>query len=381
MDLSFTPDQVALREAAAEFARRALVDDVIARDRSATFSHDLWRKCAEFGIQRAMFPAAYGGGDADIVTGMLLMEGLGQVCKDSGLLFALNGQVLTVQMPILLFGTEAQRERYLPPMCSGEWIGAHGMTEPGSGSDAFSMRTTARRDGDEYVINGSKTFTTSAPVADVFLVYATVDRGKGFMGVTAFIIERDTPGFRVGAEIDKLGLRTAPMAELSFDDCRVPVENRLGREGNGATIFGDAIEWERACTLATVLGAMQRQLDTCVAYAKTREQFGQPIGKFQAVAHRIADMKVRLETARLIVYRAGLSKMAQGKAPVESAIAKLYVSECWQQSCLDAVRIHGGYGFATGFEVERDLRDSIATTIYSGTSDIQRNIIARYLGL
>ncbi len=381
MDLSFTPEELSIREAAVEFGRRELADDVVARDRSATFSRDLWRKCAEFGIQRLPFPAEYGGEDADIITAMLLMEGLGQACKDSGLLFALNGQVLTVQMPILRFGTEAQRQRYLPRLCSGEWIGAHGMTEPGSGSDAFSLRTTARREGQEYVITGSKTFTTSAPFADVFLVYATVDRTRGFLGITAFIVERDTPGFRVGAEIDKMGLRTAPMAELYFDDCRVPIANRLGREGNGATIFGDAIEWERACTLASVLGAMQRQLDTCIAYAKTREQFGQPIGNFQAVAHRIADMKVRLETARLIVYRAGWSKKLHGKAAVESAIAKLYVSECWQQSCLDAVQIHGGYGYATEFEVERDLRDSIATTIYSGTSDIQRNIIARHLGL
>ena len=208
-----------------------------------------------------------------------------------------------------------------------------------------------------------------------------VDRTKGFLGVTAFIVERDTPGLRRWPGIDKMGLRTAPMAELFFDECRVPIENRLGNEGNGATIFGDAIEWERACTLATVLGAMQRQFDSCVAYAKAREQFGQPIGSFQSVAHRIADMKVRLETARLRCLQRGLEQEAHGKAAVDSAIAKLYVSECWQKSCMDAVQIHGGYGYATEFEVERDLRDSIATTIYSGTSDIQRNIIARHLGL
>jgi alkylation response protein AidB-like acyl-CoA dehydrogenase len=381
VDLSFTPEQLALKEAAITFARRGLADDVIARDRGATFSRDLWQRCAEFGIQGSAFPAKYGGEDADIITAMLLMEGLGQACKDGGLLFALNGQMWTVQMPILRFGTEAQRERYLPRLCSGEWIAAHGMTEAESGSDAFSLRTRARRDGDEYVLNGSKTFSTSAPFADVFLVYATVDRTKGFLGVTAFVVDRDTPGFHVGREIDKMGLRTAPMAELYFDDCRVPIGSRLGNEGNGATIFGDAIEWERACTLASVVGAMERQLETCVAYANAREQFGKPIGKFQAVANKIADMKVRLETARLIVYNAGWSKKVHGKAPMESAIAKLYVSECWQKSCMDAVQIHGGYGYTTDFEVERDLRDSIATTLYSGTSDIQRNIIARYLGL
>jgi alkylation response protein AidB-like acyl-CoA dehydrogenase len=381
MDLSFTPEQLALKDEAISFARRGLTDDVIARDRDATFSRDLWQRCAAFGIQGSAFPARYGGGDLDIIGAMLLMEGLGHGCKDSGLLFAINGQMWTVQMPILRFGNEAQRERYLPRLCSGEWIGAHGMTEAGSGSDAFSLRTTARLDGQEYVLNGSKTFATNAPYADVFMVFATLDRTKGFMGVTGFILDRDMPGFHVGKEIEKMGLRTAPMAELYFDDCRVPIENRLGREGNGATIFGDAIEWERACILASVIGAMERQLDECIAYANAREQFGKPIGTFQAVAHKIADMKVRLETARLIVYNAGWSKKVHGKAALESAIAKLYVSECWQKSCMDAVQIHGGYGYTTDFEVERDLRDSIATTIYSGTSDIQRSIIARYLGL
>ena len=381
MDLSFTPEQLALKEAAIEFARRGLVDDVIARDRDGSFSRQLWERCAAFGIQGCAFPAKYGGGDADIISAMLLMEGLGRACKDSGLLFAINGQMWTVQMPILRFGTEAQRERYLPRLCSGEWVAAHGMTEAESGSDAFSLRTTARRDGEEYVLNGSKTFSTNAPFADVFLVFATIDRKMGFMGVTAFLVDRDTPGFHVGREIEKMGLRTAPMADLVFEECRVPVESRLGKEGNGATIFGDAIEWERACILASVIGAMERQLAACIAYANAREQFGKPIGKFQAVANKIADMKVRLETARLIVYNAGLSKKVHGKAPMESAIAKLYLSECWQKSCMDAVQIHGGYGYTTDFEVERDLRDSIATTLYSGTSDIQRNIIARYLGL
>jgi alkylation response protein AidB-like acyl-CoA dehydrogenase len=381
VDLSFDPEQLALKEAAVSFAQRALSDDVIARDRSSSFSRELWLRCAEFGIQGSAFPAQYGGGDADIIDAMLLMEGLGRGSKDAGLIFAISGQMWTVQMPINRFGTDAQKERYLPRLCSGEWIGAHGMTEAESGSDAFSLRTTARLDGEEYVLNGSKTFSTNAPFADVFMVFATVDRKKGFMGVTAFIVDRDTPGFRVGREIEKMGLRTAPMAELIFEDCRVPVGNRLGREGNGATIFGDAIEWERACILASIIGAMERQLDACVTYANAREQFGRPIGEFQAVAHRIANMKVRLETARLIVYKAGWSKKTHGKAPMESAIAKLYLSECWQQSCIDAMQIHGGYGYTTDFEIERDLRDSMATTLYSGTSDIQRNIIARYLGL
>jgi alkylation response protein AidB-like acyl-CoA dehydrogenase len=236
-------------------------------------------------------------------------------------------------------------------------------------------------DGDCYVLNGTKMFCTMGPVADVFVVFATVDKKKGFMGVTGFIVEKDFPGFRVSREIEKMGLRTAPFAELIFEDCRVPVENRLGREGNGAAIFDDSIEWERSGILAGLLGAMERQIERCVKYAKERTQFGKAIGKYQSIANRIVDMKVRMETARLILYKVAWMKKAHGKAPKEAAIAKLYLSESWVKSCLDAIQIHGGYGYTIEYELERDLRDSIGSTIYSGTSEIQRNLIARYLGL
>jgi alkylation response protein AidB-like acyl-CoA dehydrogenase len=199
--------------------------------------------------------------------------------------------------------------------------------------------------------------------------------------VTGFIVEKGFPGFSVGKDIGKMGLRTAPMAELILDDCRVPVENRLGKEGIGAAIFDDAIEWERSCILASLIGGMERQLEECIQYSKDRVQFNKPIGKFQSVANKIVDMKVRLETARLILYKVAWMKKAQGKATMDAAIAKLYLSEAWVKSCLDAIQIHGGYGYTTEFELERDLRDSVAGTLYSGTSEIQRNIIARFLGL
>jgi alkylation response protein AidB-like acyl-CoA dehydrogenase len=381
MDFGFTEEQLAVKKSAARFAQKALNDEMIERDRDGSFSRELWSKCADFGIQGSAFPHRYGGSDADILSTMLLMEGLGYGCKDSGLIFAINGQMWTVQMPILRFGSEAQKDRYLPKLCSGEWIGAHGMTEPDSGSDAFSLRTSARLEGDHYILTGTKTFSTMATVANVFMVFATVDKRKGFMGVTAFIVERDFPGFSVGKDIGKMGLRTAPMAELILEDCRVPVENRLGREGNGAAIFEDAIEWERSCILASLLGGMERQLERCVEYAKLRKQFGKPIGKYQSVANKIVDMKVRMETARLVLYKLAWMKQAHGKATMDAAIAKLYLSESWIKSCLDAIQIHGGYGYTTEYELERDLRDSVASTLYSGTSEIQRNIIARYLGL
>jgi alkylation response protein AidB-like acyl-CoA dehydrogenase len=381
MDFELTEEHLAIKKGAARFAQKVLNDGVIERDKDSVFPRELWKKCADFGIQGSAFPQKYGGNEADILSTMLLMEGLGYGCKDSGLIFAINGQMWTVQMPILRFGSEAQKDKYLPKLCSGEWIGAHGMTEPDSGSDAFSLRTSARLEGDYYILNGTKTFSSNAPVADVFMVFATVDKSKGFMGVTAFLVERDFPGFGVGKEIGKMGLRTDPMAELILQDCRVPVANRLGKEGNGAIIFDDAIEWERSCILASLVGGMERQLERCIEYAKGRKQFGKPIGKYQSVANKIVDMKVRMETARLILYKVAWMKQAHGKATMDAAIAKLYLSESWVRSCLDAIQIYGGYGYTTEYELERDLRDSVASTLYSGTSEIQRNIIARYLGL
>jgi alkylation response protein AidB-like acyl-CoA dehydrogenase len=381
VDFEFSDDQLEFKKSAISFAQKALSDDVIERDRNGIFPRELWKKCAEFGIQGSAFPEQYGGLNTDIFSTMLLMEGLGYGCKDSGLIFAINGQMWTVQMPILRFGTDAQKEKYLPRLCSGELIGANGVTEPNSGSDAFSLATSAKREGDYYILNGTKTFCTSAPVADVFMVFATVDKRKGFMGVTAFLIEKDFPGFRVGRDIEKMGLRTAPMAELILEDCKVPVENRLGKEGNGAAIFEDTVEWERGCILASLLGSMERQLEQCVRFSRERKQFGKSIGKYQSIANKIVDMKVRLETSRLLLYKVAWTKQTRGKASMEAALAKLYISESWIKSCLDAVQIHGGYGYTTEYEVERDLRDSVGSTLYSGTSEIQRNIIARYLGL
>lgn len=381
MNYEFSEEQLEFKKSAVEFARKALNDEMIERDRGGVFSRDLWRKCADFGIQGSAFPERYGGLDADIFATMLLMEGLGYGCKDSGLIFALNGQMWTVQMPILRFGTDDQKDRYLPRLCNGELIGANGVTEPNAGSDAFSMATTAKRDGDSYILNGTKTFCTMAPDADLFMVFATVNKSRGFMGITAFLVERTFPGFRVGRDIEKMGLRTAPMAELILDDCRVPAANLLGREGNGAAVFEDTVEWERTCILASILGSMERQLEQCIHYCRDRKQFGKSIGKYQSVANKIVDMKVRMDTAKLFLYKVGWLKKQNGKAPMEAAMAKLYLSEAWIASCLDAVQIHGGYGYTTEYEIERDLRDSVGSTLYSGTSEIQRNIIARHLGL
>jgi len=293
----------------------------------------------------------------------------------------MNAQMWSVQHPILTFGTEAQKQKYLPVMCNGESIGAHGMSEPDSGSDAYSLHTRAERISEGYLLNGTKMFVTNAPVADVSLVFATVNPAKGRGGVTAFLVDKGTPGFRVSRNIEKMGLRTSPMGELILEDCVLPVESRLGPEGAGASIFNSSMEWERSCILGSHIGAMERQLEECIRYARERSQFGQKIGKFQSVANRIADMKVRLETARLLLYKVAWLNQNGQTAIMEAAMAKLYLSECFVTSSLDAIRTYGGYGYMTELEVERDLRDSVGGLLYSGTSDIQRIIISRWLGL
>ncbi len=381
MEFAWTADETAFRAAVIAFARQSLRDEVIPRDRAGVFPRDLWQRCGEFGIQGLPFPEELGGGGRDAMAAVQAMEALGYATRDNGLLFGLAAQMWSVQMPIYRFGTAEQKTRFLPGLCRGTQIGAHGMSEPDSGSDAFSLRTTAIRQGDVYVLNGAKTFVSEGPVADLFLVFATIDRTKGALGITAFLVERDTPGFRVGRPIHKMGLRTSPMAELGFDDCHVPVANRLGKEGRGATLFNDSMEWERGCILASAVGAMERQLEESVAYARERRQFGTAISQFQAVQHRLVDMKVRLETARLLLYRATWAKQHDRDAGAAAAIAKLVISEAWVQSGLNAVQLRGGYGYTEEYEAERDLRDAIGSTLFSGTADIQRNLIARSLGL
>ncbi len=379
--MELTGEQQRLQISAIEFARQALGYDIVAADADERFGRDTWRRCAEFGVLGMPIPEAFGGLGLGLSALLAVMEGLGYGTRDQGLLFSLNAHLWTNSIPILTYGTVAQRTRWLPGLCDGTLIGANAASEPDAGSDIFGMRTRAVREGDVYVLNGAKTFVTNAPEADLFVAYATLDPALGAMGVTAFVIERETPGCRIGRPLHKMGLRTSPMAEVVFEDCRVPVDNRLGREGRGVEVFECSMEWERGCILASCLGVMRRQLEDCIRHARERKQFGRPIGKFQSVANRIVDMKVRLETSRPLVYRIGVLKDADQEAMLEAAMAKLYVSQSFVQSSLDAIQIFGGYGYMTEQRVERDLRDAVGSTLYSGTSEIQRNLIARALGL
>jgi alkylation response protein AidB-like acyl-CoA dehydrogenase len=381
VDFSLSAEQRELTEAAAEFARRKLNQDLAKREDAGEFPRGAWQACAEFGIQGLPVPAELGGAGSDVLTTTLVMEALGYGCHDNGLLFSLNAQMWSVELPLVIFGTPAQQRAYLPGLVSGGIIGGHAMTEPDSGSDALHMRTRAERRGDHYILNGAKQYITNAPVADVLLVYASVEGSPGLPGLSAFLVDKATPGLEVSSGFEKMGLRTSPMGEIALTDCLVPAGNRLGPEGAGMAIFNSSMEWERSCLFASAVGAMRRQLDACVAYARSRKQFGQPIGKFQGVAGKLADMYVRLEAARLLIYRVAWLKQQGRSAAAEAAAAKLFTSEAWVRTSQDAIQTHGAFGYLKDTGIERDLRDAVAGTIYSGTSEIQRVVLARMLGL
>ena len=381
MDFALSAEQHELTEEAAAFARRELNEDLREREEAGEFSREAWQKCAKFGVQGLPVPADLGGAAADVLTTALVMEALGYGCQDNGLLFSLNAQLWSVELPLVTFGSPAQRQTYLPGMVSGDLIGAHAMTEHGSGSDALHMHARAQRRGDYYALDGTKQYITNAPLADVLLVYAADPDRPGPYGISAFLVDATTPGLAVSTSFDKMGLRTSPMGEISLHNCLVPVESRLGPEGAGMAIFNSSMEWERSCLFASIVGAMRRQLEACTGYARSREQFGQPIGKFQGVSGKVADMYVRLEAARSLVYRCAWLKQQGRSAPAEAAAAKLFTSEAWVRSSQDAIQLHGAWGYLKDAEIERDLRDAVASTIYSGTSEIQRVILARMLGL
>lgn len=381
MDFSSTDHQLRLKASIVEFARKELNKNLIERDHEGGLSRENWQKCADFGIHGLAVPKEFGGSGFDLLTTIMALEGLGYGCQDNGLIFAINAQMWAVQTPILRFGSAEQKARYLPVLVNGRIIGANAMTEPGSGSDSYALATKAEKHGVRYRLNGTKTFITNAPYADLFLVFATVNKARGFMGITAFLIDKNTPGLSVGRPIAKLGLRTAEFGEVILQDCEIGSEQRLGSEGNGGVIFSHAMNWERGAILASHLGMLERQLERCVEHAKTRQQFGKPIGSFQLVSSKIVNMKMRLETARLLLYKAGWLLEKGHDATQEVAMAKLYLSECSVQSSLDAIQIFGAAGFTKECEIERDLRDSVGSKIYSGTSEIQMEIIARSLGL
>ncbi len=380
MEFEWNEEQKELYEQAVSFAQKRMNKDLIEADKQGYFSRERWQELARLGVMGLLIPEEYGGAGMDALTCARVLEGLGYGCKDLGFFLSLGAHMFAVQMPVLLFGTEEQKQAYLPKLVSGEWVGAHAISEPEAGSDAMSMTTHAETDGDCYVINGRKTFVTNAPVCDFIITFATLNQRRGFAAVTAFVLEKDTPGVTIEPHTEKMGSRTSPMSDILFDNVRVPIANRLGNEYGGYKIFSKVMHWERALILAPFLGAMQRQIEDCVHYANQRVQFGKRLANYQAVTGKIVDMQVRLEAARMLIYKAAYI-LNHGDATMASSIAKLYTSEAAVQTFMDAMQVFGGYGFSTEFEIERHLRDALGAKIYSGTTEMQKVLISTQLGL
>ena len=367
----------------AEWARSQLArGDRVALEHASEFARDDWQRCAERGILRLFVPESDGGAGTDLATALLTLEGLGLGCPDNGLTYAIASQLLSTQIAFSRFGSREQKERWLAGLMAGTTFAAFGMTEPGSGSDAFALEARAERlhDG-SYRLNGHKAYITFGPVCDVVIVFASTNPDAGGWGITAFVVDATLPGVERSPVRSKMGMRTTPFGDLMFHDVVVPPEAVLGREGAGASIFGAVLDVERSYVYAPQVGAMERQLDEAIAYARAREQGGQPIAKYQAVANRIVAMKERHERARLFLYRAAIAEATGRDVPLWASLSKIVTGEVGIESAIDATMIQGARGYLSEFEIERGVRDAVGGVVYSGTPDVMRNIVARHLGL
>jgi alkylation response protein AidB-like acyl-CoA dehydrogenase len=383
--MHWTVEQTELRESATTWGRR-VGERALEREEHGDFDWDAWATIRQSGLLSVPFEEAYGGMARDLSTTLGVLEAFGYGCEDAGLSFAMSTHLVSTGIALTRFASDAQKQRYLPRIVSGEWIGAHAITEPAGGSDAFSMKSRAvrcERSGVQgWCLSGSKTFISNAPIANLLVVYAVTDPAKSALGgVTPFLLERDCPGLVVGKPIATMGLKSAPLAEVFFDDCFVQDDQMLGKEGLGFAIIDYVMKWEILLSFGINLGEMQRRMEQCIAYAKTRRQFGQNIGSFQAVSHKLADMKIKLETARMWLYRTAEKFQKGQNVSLDLAITKILASESNVETALDAIQIFGGYGYMKEYGLERGLRDAVAGKIYSGTSEIQRNRIARLIGL
>jgi alkylation response protein AidB-like acyl-CoA dehydrogenase len=376
VDFSITAEQRAFRESVLGLARDVVAPGAADRDREGRWDPTVWKALADAGVIGLPIPEDYGGSGGSIIDLCLANEAIGEGGHDGGLNLSLGAHWVIGTVPIWLHGTEDQKRRWLPGLCDGSLMGAWASTEPEAGSDAAALKTTAVRDGDEWVLNGTKIFITNGPIADICTVLArTSDRGA-----TAFVVETTNPGFTVGRELDKLGCRSSPTAEIVLRDCRVPADCVLGSVDEALwRIAFECFDWERTVMMAGSVGGMIATLDTTIRYAKEREQFGQPIARFQAVAHMIAEMKINLEVCRTAVYRAAYLKQTGEPHMVEASIAKALVGDLSVQNALKAIQVHGGYGYLKDFPVERALRDSKLSSLGGGTTEIQKLIISRQL--
>ena len=372
---ALTEDQEQLRREVQGFAAREIAPNVSKWDEAGEFPMDVVKELGRMGLLGVIFPVEYGGAGLGYVDYMLAIEELSSVDGSIGIIVAAHNSLCTNH--IFVAGNEEQRRKYIPRLASGEWLGAWGLTEPGSGSDAAGARTTAVRSGDKWVLNGSKTFITNGHYADAAVVIAVTDREQGTHGLSAFVVEKGTPGFRAGKKENKLGLRASDTSELIFEDCEISAENLLGAEGQGFVDSMRILDGGRVSIAALALGMAKGALQASLKYVKQRRQFGKAIAEFQGIQWKLADMATELDAARLLTLRAAMMKDAGQKTTLESSMAKLKASEVAVKICDEAVQLHGGYGFIKDYPVEKFYRDVKLCTIGEGTSEIQRMVIAR----
>jgi len=376
MDFDLTEEQKMIKETISKFANEEIAPVASENDKKAQFPCDLFKKLAGLGFMGTPIPEEYGGAGFDYISHAIVAEEIGRV--DSSLRGTYSVQVSLVELPIFKFATEEQKKKYLPKLTSGEWIGCFGLTEPNAGSDPAGMISTAREDGDYYVLDGQKTWITNAGIADLAIVYAKTDKEAGVRGITAFLVEREYEGFSTKDLHDKLGLRASNTGEIYLENCRIPKENILGEVNKGFKVAMGTLDFGRFTVAAGCVGLAQGCIDICKEYATQRIQFGKPIGSFQLVQQMIADMVVECEAGRLLVYRAGDLKNKGQPNTRETSIAKYYCSEMANRVAYKAIQIHGGYGFSGEYDVERFYRDARINTLYEGTSQIQQLIIGAY---
>lgn len=369
-----TQEQLAMQKMVREFAQKNIAPKAAYYDREEKFPWDNVRDMASLGLLGLPVPEKYEGAALDTITYMIAIEEISRACASTVAILAVHTSAGI--MPLLLFGTEAQKQNYIPDLASGKKLGAFALTEPNAGSDASRLATTAQKNGNEYILNGAKCFITNGGAAETYIVFATVDKSKGVKGITAFIVEKNTPGFFIGKKEEKMGIRASSTTELIFDDCRIPVENLLGREGEGFKIAMIILDGARIGIAAQAVGIARAAFEEALQYAKVREQFGKPISQQQAVAFMLADMAIQIEAARQLVYHAAALKDAGLPYGMEAAMVKTFASDMAVKVALDAIQIMGGYGYSREYPVERLLRDAKITQIYEGTNQIQRVVIA-----
>ncbi|MGB8954718.1 MAG: acyl-CoA dehydrogenase [Tumebacillaceae bacterium] len=377
MDFMLTKDQRDLQQMVRDFAANEIAPIAMDIDRTDEYPLELIRKMGELGLMGIPIPEEYDGVGADFISYMMAIEEISYASASVGVILAVHTSVGT--MPILNFGTEEQKQKYVPRLAAGELIGAFGLTEPSAGSDAASLRTRAVKQGDHYVLNGSKIFITNGEVADIFNVFAATDPEKGVKGISAFIVEKGTPGFTIGKKEHKMGMNGSGTVELIFDNAMVPASQLLGNEGDGFKIAMSNLDGGRIGIAAQGLGIARAAFDAAVTYVKQREQFGRPIADFQAIQFMLADMATRIEAARLMIYNAASLRQQKLPCSKEASMAKYYATDAAMYVTTEAVQLFGGYGYSKEFPVERYMRDAKVTQIYEGTNQIQRLVVAKNL--